>query len=218
MNLFNLSSVEKMVLFSELNNPRNDSFLLKFRKDFDLNDFDYLKPAIEIISKNYLTLQITHDENGDFKQYYADIDNEDIVIESFEVAEEDIDDFIKNYLDDPFDDIFDSPLYKWAVLKTDSSSVLIGVLHHILLDGTSLFTIIPREIERCIESLKNNENYLPIDYSYETYVEAELDYLKSAEANEDNNTIDTMEEELKNDVMDALEGCPTNAIYKEEDK
>jgi ferredoxin len=37
-----------------------------------------------------------------------------------------------------------------------------------------------------------------------------------AEANEETNTIDTMEEDLKNDVMDALEGCPTNAIYKEE--
>lgn len=35
-------------------------------------------------------------------------------------------------------------------------------------------------------------------------------------ANEEANTIDTMEEELKNDVMDALEGCPTNAIFIEE--
>jgi len=37
-----------------------------------------------------------------------------------------------------------------------------------------------------------------------------------AETNEETNTIDTMEDDLKNDVMDALEGCPTNAIYKEE--
>lgn len=38
-----------------------------------------------------------------------------------------------------------------------------------------------------------------------------------AEAKENNNIIDTMEEELKNDVMDALEGCPTSAIYIVED-
>jgi ferredoxin len=37
-----------------------------------------------------------------------------------------------------------------------------------------------------------------------------------AETNEEKNIIDTMDEELKNDVIDALEGCPTNAIYKEE--
>lgn len=39
-----------------------------------------------------------------------------------------------------------------------------------------------------------------------------------AETNDENNTIDKMDEELKNDVIDALEGCPTNAIYKEQEE
>ena len=37
-----------------------------------------------------------------------------------------------------------------------------------------------------------------------------------AETNENNNILDNMEEELKNDCMDALEGCPTSAIKIEE--
>lgn len=37
-----------------------------------------------------------------------------------------------------------------------------------------------------------------------------------AETKEENNTVDTMEEEVKNEVMDALEGCPTSAIFIEE--
>ncbi len=37
-----------------------------------------------------------------------------------------------------------------------------------------------------------------------------------AETKEETNTVDTMNEELKNDVMDALEGCPTSAIFIEE--
>lgn len=37
-----------------------------------------------------------------------------------------------------------------------------------------------------------------------------------AETIEENNTVDTMDEELKNEVMDALEGCPTSAIFIEE--
>lgn len=37
-----------------------------------------------------------------------------------------------------------------------------------------------------------------------------------AEAKEEKNIIDNMDEELKNDVMDALEGCPTSAIQIEE--
>lgn len=36
-----------------------------------------------------------------------------------------------------------------------------------------------------------------------------------AETIEENNTIENMNDELKNDVTDALEGCPTSAIYKE---
>lgn len=35
-----------------------------------------------------------------------------------------------------------------------------------------------------------------------------------AEANKDNNILDKMDESLKEDVIDALEGCPTNAIEK----
>lgn len=39
-----------------------------------------------------------------------------------------------------------------------------------------------------------------------------------AQSKEDNNTVDTMEEEVKEEVMDALEGCPTSAIFIEEEK
>ena len=180
MSYFDLSSSQKMLLFSEINSPNNDSFYLKFRKDYDIDDSNLITSAIKTISQNYLNLQIKYDENGDFKQYYNDID--DVNIETFEVNEEDIDEFINDYLDKPFDDVFDSPLYKWAVLKTPSSCVLIGVVQHILLDGTSLYSIIPQEIEKYVDSLKNDEEYVPIDYSYDTYVNSEIEYLNSDEA------------------------------------
>ena len=183
MELFNLSSAQKMLLFSELNNPNNDSFYLKFRKDYDLMDFEYVKSAIAAICQNYLNLQIKYDENGEFKQHYVEVD--DVGVETFEVNDENLDEFIEDYLDKPFNDIFDSPLYKWAVLKTDSSTVLIGVVQHILLDGTSLYSIVPHEIEKCINCIKNNTDYSPIDYSYKTYVDAEIDYLNSEESHAD---------------------------------
>ncbi len=178
MKNFMLSSSQKMLLFSEINNSNNDSFYLKFRKDYNLNEFEHVKEAIETISKNYLNLKIMYDENGDFKQFYDDFD---VNIESFEVSNDDLDDFIVDYLDNPFDNIFDSPLYKWEVLKTESSTVLIGVVQHILLDGTSLFSLIPQEIDKYL----NDEEYAPIDYSYETYVNDELEYLASPQASED---------------------------------
>ena len=52
MELFGLSSAQKMLLFSEINNPNNDSFYLKFRKDYDLEDFEFVKMAIESIFAN----------------------------------------------------------------------------------------------------------------------------------------------------------------------
>ena len=58
MDLFNLSSAQKMLLFSEIENPHNDSFYLAFRKDYDADDFENVKLAIESISKEYLNLQI----------------------------------------------------------------------------------------------------------------------------------------------------------------
>ena len=39
-----------------------------------------------------------------------------------------------------------------------------------------------------------------------------------AKANEENNDIDKMDDETKNDVMDALEGCTTSAIVIEEEE
>ena len=38
-----------------------------------------------------------------------------------------------------------------------------------------------------------------------------------AETKEETNVLDTMDEELKGDVMDALEGCPTGAIVEVEE-
>lgn len=49
MTYFDLSSSQKMLLFSEINNPHNDSFYLKFRKDYHLNDFDIVKQSIKFI-------------------------------------------------------------------------------------------------------------------------------------------------------------------------
>ena len=182
MDYFNLSSAQKMLLFSEIENPHNDSFYLPFRKNYKSDDYENIKAAVKAISEEYLNLQIKYDENGEFKQYFTD---DDVTVDSFDVSDENIDQFIKDYLESPFDDVFDSPLYKWAVLKTDDSTVLIGIVQHILLDGTSLYSIVPREIDRYVECIKNNKKYVPIDYSYETYVNDETEYLNSDDAKED---------------------------------
>lgn len=181
---FNLSSSQKMLLFSEISQEQSDSLILKFRKDYDINELDFLKEAITYLSKEYLNLQIVHDEEGNYKQHYVDVE---LSIDCIDVEDENLDNLIISYLENPFESLVDTPLYKWTILKTETSAILIGAVHHVLLDGTSLFSIIPREIDAYIRCIKDNRKYKPIDYSYETYVKSELEYLNSPQAIEDKN-------------------------------
>ena len=43
---------------------------------------------------NYLTLEIKQGDDGDFKQYFASID--DVNVETFEVLKDDLDKFVKD--------------------------------------------------------------------------------------------------------------------------
>ena len=182
--MFELSSAQKMIVFSEVDKPNNDVFYLNFRKDYNLNNLEYLKESINLISAKSLNLQIKKDDKGDFKQYYVDGESKNN-FEFFDLSgktKDEIDKFIIEFLSNPFESIFDSPLYKWGIIKTDESAVLCGVVHHVLLDGTSLFTLIPKEIDKCMDCIKNNKEYIVSnDLSYELYVNREIEFLNSKE-------------------------------------
>lgn len=186
--MFELSNAQKMIVFSEVDKPNNDVFYLNFRKDYNLKDLEYIKEAIGLISNKSLNLQIKKDSGGDFKQYYVEEDSKD-TYEFFDLSgktNEKIDEFIIEFLSNPFESVFDSPLYKWGIIKTNDSAVLCGVVHHVLLDGTSLFTLLPKEIDKCINSLKNNEEYVVSnDLSYELYVNREIEFLNSEDYEEE---------------------------------
>ena len=186
MDYFDLSNAQKMILFSSILNPNNSAFYLNFKKKYSVSELENLKKAVNAICSSYLNLQIKELED-DYKQYYAEDNNED----KFEFVDltktnGDVDDFVNEFLDNSFEDLFDNPLYKIGIIKTNDSILLLGTFHHILLDGTSLFSLFPREINKCIETLKNNKEYEKIsDLTYETYVEREKEYLKSQEYNKD---------------------------------
>lgn len=184
---FDLSNAQKMILFSNINNPNNESFYLNFRKDYSIGDLDYLKKGINVISAKSLNLRIKYDDAGDFKQYYFD---DDSIVDRFEYIEYcddeydgEIEDFVRECLANPFDSVFDSPLYCWKIIKCEDYVILAGVVHHILLDGTSLFSILPNEIEKAIDAFKNGDEYeITNDLSYEVYVNRESEFLLSDEA------------------------------------
>jgi len=227
MEYFDLSNAQERLLFTDPDNLNNSAFYVNFRKYYPLNDMNYLFSAVNIISSTYLNLQITMNSNG-VKQYYV---NENLSSDKFEFFdlsgydEDAIDDFIVDFLSNPFDSILDCPMYKWGILKTDTNVILVGVTQHILTDGTTLFTCIPREIDRCIELEKNNMQYEPINnLSYDVYVNREKKYLCSDESKIDKDywlnslkdysqdwysfndfTLGTYEELLDDDLIKKLE-------------
>ncbi len=227
MEYFDLSNAQERLLFTDPDNLNNSAFYVNFRKYYPLNDINYLMSAVNIISSTYLNLQITMNSNG-VKQYYINEDLDSDKFEFFDLSgydEDDVDDFIVDFLSNPFDSILDCPMYKWGILKTDTSAILVGVTQHILTDGTTLFTCIPREIDRCIELEKNNMQYEPINnLSYDVYVNREKEYLSSHESKIDKQywlnslkdysqdwysfndfTLGTYEELLDNDLIKKLE-------------
>ena len=187
MKLFDLSNAQKMLLFSNIENPNNTSFNLNFKREYNIDDIDYLKKAVNFIANNYLNLQIKNIENGEFKQYYVNNDDNFDRFEYFKLTkDDDLEEIINDFLDKPFNPFFDTPLYRLAIIENGDSLMLIGSIHHTIADGTSVFTILPREIDKIIYSLKNKTDYEKINnISYEIYVNREKEYLKSNEALDD---------------------------------
>ncbi|MDO5849574.1 MAG: amino acid adenylation domain-containing protein [Methanobacteriaceae archaeon] len=185
---FDLSNAQKMILFSNIDNPSNDSFYINFRMDYDIEDLESLKYAINVISAKSFNLRIKYDSAGDFKQYYVDDDDGGDKFEYVEYSGDmgDIYDFIKELLADPFDSLFDSPLYRLNIIKCDDCVIFAGVAHHTLVDGTSLFAILPQEIEKAMDAFRNGEEYEPTnDLSYEIYVNREKEFLLSDESDKE---------------------------------
>ncbi|MDO5836426.1 MAG: amino acid adenylation domain-containing protein [Methanobacterium sp.] len=92
--------------------------------------------------------------------------------------------YIHEFSLETFKEIFDSPLYEFQLLKTREELMVLGRVHHLIMDGTSL-SILARELEDTIETLKKGEEYHFKPVSYREYVEKEKEYLSSKEARQD---------------------------------
>jgi len=99
-------------------------------------------------------------------------------------VEDEINQYIHEFSLKTFKEIFDSPLYEFQLLKTREELIVLGRVHHLIMDGTSL-SILARELEDCIETLKKGKEYQFKPVSYREYVEKEKEYLSSGEAQQD---------------------------------
>lgn len=185
MKYFNLSNAQKSI-FNSILDPANGAFDLNFKKTYPSEDLKFLKEAVNIVCPSYLDLRIIEDD-GEYKQYHTANVNDDC-FEYYNLSKKsdyEVEEFIDNFLKGAITEIIDVPLYKIAVLKCDDYVILVGSFSHIIVDGTSLFTIFPREIDRCMALSKKSEKYDCCEYSYRDYVEEENKYTGSKEYLED---------------------------------
>ena len=183
MNCFDLSNPQKRTIVTEISKPGTGIFIVSFKSRFPLEDEEYIKKALEIVISGNLNLRIKKDKNMNFMQYYSDDKGEFAFMDMSQDSIDEIENFIAKRTQEPFE-IFDKPLYKFTLLKTCEEFIVLGSLHHIIMDGTSI-NILTKNLKNCILSLKNGEEFHLPDISYYEYVKKEKEYLSSENAEED---------------------------------
>lgn len=184
MGCFDLSNAQKRTIITEINNPGNEAYILSFQSKFPLEDEEYVKKALNILIDGNLLLQIKKDLHMNFMQYHAERVDSFSCLDMQDESDDDINAFIQDFSLKPFKEIFDAPLYQFTILKTKKESIVLGRVHHIIMDGSSI-SIFAKNLEKGIRALKEGEEFQPPKISYQKYVENEKEYLLSKESEED---------------------------------
>lgn len=184
MELFDLSNAQKRTIITEISKPGNEAYILSFKSKFPSEDLEYVKEALSILINGNLLLCIKKDEDMNFSQYYSDAGGSFSFQNMEGKSDDEINNFILEFSQEPFNEIFNTPLYQFKLLKTDRESIVLGRVHHIILDGTSV-AIFARTLKECVLALKNGEEYQFKTTSYEEYVKIEKEYLSGEAAQKD---------------------------------
>jgi|GEM_PF-6690066 Non-ribosomal peptide synthetase modules and related proteins len=124
------------------------------------------------------------DENDSLSTGDADDNDSFTTVNMDGKSEDEVNHYIHEFSLNPFKEIFDSPLYEFQLLRTANELLVLGRVHHLIMDGTSL-SILAKKLEDCVQTLKKGEEYQFIPVSYQEYVEKEKEYLSSGEAQRD---------------------------------
>jgi amino acid adenylation domain-containing protein/thioester reductase-like protein len=185
MDYFDLSNAQKRTIVTEISKPGTEAYILSFKSIFPLEDENYLKKALDTVIGYNLNLRIKKDEHMNFMQYYADENSKSFsYMDMSNKSEEEIEDFISSFSQEPFKELFDAPLYQFKLLKTEKKSIVLGRVHHLIMDGSSI-SIFTKNLEDCLIALKKGEKYQTPQFSYNEYVKKEKEYLSSKDAKED---------------------------------
>ena len=176
----------------ELTNPQKSIWMMEqFYKGTNINNIcgtltieedvnlEKLNEAINIFVQNNKSFGLNFRlSNGELKQYFKEI--EPLELECIKLKDEsDIKKLAQEITEEVFD-IEEDQLFRFKMFKLENNyGGFVVLTHHIISDAATM-SIVAREIADIYQKLTTGEKIEPKDCSYEQYILAEQEYLKSS--------------------------------------
>lgn len=179
-NLLNLTAPQKSIWLTEqYYENTNINNICATVIVSQLLDFDILKKALNLVIQNHDNFN-THfiEENGELKQYFKKID-----YQNFEIVELDSTDDISKLEQQLLSKVFNikENLFEIKIFKIKNSNTcgcLINI-HHIIADAYSIGLLCQNLMNTYNILLKNESVEFNSNFSYESYIQAEQEYINS---------------------------------------
>ena len=182
---FPLSPSQTRILLAELKRPGTHVYHIYNIVYLPPEDEEWLKKAIPFVFAGNLNLRMQRRGGEGFVQY---VSGEPAAFEETDASawdEEELASFIKKKRRLTLTPLFDAPLYRLFVIRTRENVLLYGVFHHLISDGTTLYSCLPKKLKDCIALLKKGVVPLPDKVTYSTFIARQREYLGSDEGQKD---------------------------------
>ncbi len=181
---FELSASQIRILLAELKQVGTRAYHLYIRIDFDQADEEWLKKSIPFVFSGNFGLRI-HQGASDFSQYYSDETAGYTEIDVSHMTEEEVQAILSEKKKEGIAPVFDAPLFRIYLIHTKDKTVFFGIFHHLITDGTTIQTIIPSLLDKCIADLKSGNTPSVRKKTYHEYIRRVKEYLQTNEAEAD---------------------------------
>ncbi|MDK2936289.1 MAG: hypothetical protein PWP62_1297 [Eubacteriaceae bacterium] len=181
MKKLRISHPQKRILESELFIENTSLNNIPDEMDFPREAETSVRKIIEFLIQTTpdLNIRFSLGETGEMTQYVGEPDLTCIQTIRFE-SDSQSSEKIRTLSAQPFEKIFDAPLYRFYLIDTGKSLRLLVVIHHAVCDGTSVNILFAKIAELFILA-DQPQNWTALQSNTFSYLDLEQNYLNSAQ-------------------------------------
>ena len=177
-----LSSSQTRILLAELNHPGTRAYHLYSRLNFAPEEREWIIKAMPYIFCGNFSLRLGNSKGSGYMLYSS---GEDVRYEETSGSGEDTEELFSKIKKRGIAPLFDSPLYRIHLIRTESELILFCVFHHLIADGTTVQSVFPRLLRDTVRELKAGNEPAAQKVTYGTYIERVKNYSATDEAKAD---------------------------------